>query len=39
MRNDEEPFDVILEMLANANLGNDLTMLRDRGVAVVSIVH
>lgn len=32
-----EKFDVILEMLANVNLGNDLTLLKPRGRTIVSI--
>ena len=32
-----ELFDVILEMLANVNLGHDLQLMRSRGRTIVSI--
>lgn len=32
-----EKFDIILEMLANVNLGNDLTLMNSRGRTIVSL--
>lgn len=34
-----QKFDIILEMLANVNLGNDLTLMNPRGRTIVCLWH
>ncbi|KAF2354979.1 Alcohol dehydrogenase C-terminal [Trinorchestia longiramus] len=34
-KNEEDGFDIIIEMLSNVNLGNDLSLLRKKGTVVV----